>query len=403
MSRTTRPVRAAVSLVLALALMLACFVMPAQAATVTTKSGSDGYYNDLYRRYYYVNLTEKEKKAYRNIVAALPDMPMRIEIPEELTEDELSHVMYAVSYDNPEFFMLSHMANSGESGGKYYYIPIYLMTSSMYRQMKKTVDSKLAEIVKLANLQLDTYGKILVVHDYLADYADYTYNGQMKYCVYGCLGLKQCNCEGYSRTNQLVLNALGIENHLMIGDGFTYGTPEEYQEGPHMWNNVTCDGKDYNVDITWDDITTSITIGLLRLPQGFSSEPSHIYFMRSSAAMKADHKAEAEALDGEKIWANCTDDTRNYYRTYGFYITKWNKTAQAQVYQMLTNVMNGGGTTFEVMFATQEAYEAAYQTLVTDGGLSDKASEVNSGALMWGCVGNEGQRVISAFLKYNLF
>ena len=51
-------------------------------------------------------------------------------------------------------------------------------------------------------------------------------------------------CEGYTKAFQLLLNACGIENIYVVGEG---------KGQSHAWNLVKLDGAYYYVDVTWDD------------------------------------------------------------------------------------------------------------------------------------------------------
>ncbi|MBQ1544700.1 MAG: hypothetical protein IIZ60_02925 [Clostridia bacterium] len=345
------------SMVLALAMVFACLVLPASAAA----SNSDGSYDDLYRRYYYSHLDSKEKKAYRAIVKKLGDMPDRIQIPGSLTDTQLTDVFTAVSYDNPEFFMLSHSCSVASSGGKYYFMPQYIMSRATYQSGKRQIDSIVNNVVSNAKKKSNTYQKELYVHDWIVNRANYTYNGELKYCVYGCLINRQCNCEGYARTYQLILNKLGIRNHLMTGYGFNVtGQQEQNGEGPHMWNVVTLNGNEYNCDLTWDDSDSGITFLFFNLPSGVSAAPSHAYFLRSTSVMKRNHKSDG---NNEFVWNGAIDDSQNYFRHYKLFYSAYDSAAKKSMTNWFIKKAKKGSKSVEFMFSSQSVYNKAKRGL----------------------------------------
>jgi len=364
------------SLVMALSVLFSLSLVPAEAASkYASKTATyDGYYKDEgVRRWYYAHLSKKEKACYRAIVKEIGDMPAAIEVPYELDDDMAFEIWMAVSYDNPEYFFQGHGSSYGEIAGKYYYIPRYVMSKERYETGKAMVDKKLKQIVDEANTKSSDYEKILYVHDYIAAHANYTYDGLYKYDVYGCLVDGQCNCEGYSRTNQLILNALGIPNHPMCGMGFSVDeeTGEE-TAGGHMWNIVTCDGKEYNVDVTWDDGIDGYTQFGVYFPSGIKAETNHAYFMRSSKAMSGDHRAFKKSdgmfngINSTFIWKGARDDTRTYYDYKDIrYSTYDDKVLNDLATKMAKAIMNGDNS-YEIAFQTDKAYAKAVKKLFGD-------------------------------------
>jgi len=112
------------------------------------------------------------------------------------------------------------------------------------------------------------YEKALWLHDWLTANADYDFT----YTYYGADGVLLWGtgvCQSYSSAYQLLLNELGIDNHVIISP-----------EMDHSWNLVKIDGEWCHVDCTWDD------------PAGGSME-NHSYFGLSDALMRRGHTWDA--------------------------------------------------------------------------------------------------------------
>lgn len=97
------------------------------------------------------------------------------------------------------------------------------------------------------------YRKALACHDAIIEAVDYAYapDGQPEsaswaHSILGVLEGKGAVCEGYTKTFQLLLNYLGVENLITSGSA----------EGErHAWNLVRLDdGSWYWCDVTWDDL-----------------------------------------------------------------------------------------------------------------------------------------------------
>ncbi|MHC1786575.1 MAG: transglutaminase domain-containing protein [Christensenellales bacterium] len=110
-----------------------------------------------------------------------------------------------------------------------------------------------------------SYARAKWLHDYLRKNAkyDYTYT---HYYPHGVLLLGTGVCNSYATAYQLLLNAVGISNKVIVGEG------NNGSWGAHGWNLVSIGGYWYHVDVTWDD--------------GWGYK----YFLKSDKSMSADHR-----------------------------------------------------------------------------------------------------------------
>ncbi len=120
------------------------------------------------------------------------------------------------------------------------------------------------------------------MHNWLIYNADY----DETYTEYGADGvlLKGTGvCQSYTLAYGLLLDAMDIENQMVISEAMN-----------HSWNLVKLEGEWYHVDCTWDD------------PMGGGSE-YHGYFGLSDALMSRDHSWITSDYPA------CTSDDCNYY------------------------------------------------------------------------------------------
>ncbi len=115
------------------------------------------------------------------------------------------------------------------------------------------------------------YQKVKAIHDYLVLNTKYdtAINGDVTYTAYGTIINKTSVCDGYAKSFEMFMDALGIPCWRVTGKG---------NGGNHAWNKVMVGGKYYNVDVTWDD----------PVPDR-AGYVSYKYFLISDTSLRADH------------------------------------------------------------------------------------------------------------------
>ncbi len=110
----------------------------------------------------------------------------------------------------------------------------------------KAAIAVIKDLVEQSKAYKTDFEKEKFFHDYLVSTIEYNAcdsfgDGQTPY---GALILKQCVCNGYASSFELLMNLAGITCTYVIGLG---------NGGSHAWNQVLMGGAWYNVDVTWDD------------------------------------------------------------------------------------------------------------------------------------------------------
>ena len=123
----------------------------------------------------------------------------------------------------------------------------------MYADCMEQVDKLVYGV--MGNDKLTDVQKALILHDRLAAHCEYDienyYNGSIpaeSYTMYGALVNRFAVCQGYAEAYYYLLEKVGIENRLCPSYDLN-----------HVWNIVTVNGKEYHVDVTWDDPTPDIS------------------------------------------------------------------------------------------------------------------------------------------------
>ena len=188
----------------------------------------------------------------------IPGYPGRITFP-ALSEEDVVNVYYTFRQDHPEYYWLSTTIHFGLFNNRAYLMPIIdedYAKFSKRSELDSVMDENFNKILKKAEDKMpDMYMAIMQVHDDICDATDYGYdpegnplNTPEAHNIQGVLdgdGKADAVCESYAKTTQLLLNALGIPNVLVVGMA---------NGGGHAWNtSMLNDGKYYYFDVTWDD------------------------------------------------------------------------------------------------------------------------------------------------------
>lgn len=134
------------------------------------------------------------------------------------------------------------------------------------------------------------YDMALWLHDWTLDQLEYDHG--LNWCsAESGLTRHQGTCESYQRIYAKLLNAAGIANGRITGNG-------------HTWNAVKIDGKWCQVDLTWDD-TDDNWYGDL--------DQRHLYFGLTDELMAIAHSDHTANYQAEGYAYRSTDLSNNYF------------------------------------------------------------------------------------------
>ncbi len=103
-------------------------------------------------------------------------------------------------------------------------------------------------VIKIGADGLSDYEVVCAVNEYLCGtvyYPDTEPYEPITHTAYGALKNGVAVCEGYACAAKLILNSLGVECDIEVG--------ECLDGGGHAWNLVRLDGAWYQLDVTWND------------------------------------------------------------------------------------------------------------------------------------------------------
>lgn len=134
------------------------------------------------------------------------------------------------------------------------------------------------------------YDMALWLHDWTLDQLEYDHN--LNWCsAESGLTRHQGTCESYQRIYSKLLDAAGIDNGRITGNG-------------HTWNAVKIDGKWCQMDLTWDD-TSDNWYGDL--------DQRHLYFGLTDELMAIAHSDRTANYQKNDYAYRSTDLSNNYF------------------------------------------------------------------------------------------
>ena len=205
-------------------------------------------------------------------------------------EDNIDLYYYILDLYPEYFYVANYISYETNSLGRVLYINInYSYSKSFCELQKNKLDEKVDSILsKMRGIDKDE-DKVVFIHDYIATHNEYDENGvtgdvdlvdDYSFTAYGCLVDGVSVCQGMSDAFVLLCKKVGIKAYIISSN-----------EMVHAWNCVEINGKNYHLDITWNDSASDIGLGFNGTDfldvKGFAS---HKYFMKSDSQMLAlDH------------------------------------------------------------------------------------------------------------------
>lgn len=173
---------------------------------------------------------------------------------------------------------------------------VYYLRSNVFASANDDAYPAVSAIVKSAvdKCSADTdgsdYARALWLHDWTLDQLEYDHS--LNWCsAESGLTRHQGTCESYQRIYSKLLDAAGIANGRITGNG-------------HTWNAVKIDGKWCQMDLTWDD-TSDNWYGDL--------DQRHLYFGLTDELMTIAHSDHTANYQMDDYAYRSTDLSNNYF------------------------------------------------------------------------------------------
>ncbi len=271
------------SILLAVALLASMFamVLPANAAPsgihIRSRTNYTCYSDEQLMDLLKVDLDTLHKMRLDAAHAAMTNTDWNVSAYKVARNSTAASALFELLYSNPELFFVSGVSYSySASTGNITRVSVrYTDSYEVAMQKHQAFISAAQEIICLfqRDESLTDLELALLIHDYLA--ANYEYDtafatGADMYTGYGLLVNGMAVCQAYAETFAYLMMQFGVNTALCESDSLN-----------HAWNIIELDGKEYHLDVTFDDPTYDRD-GRVR----------HTNFLVSTTVLKAnDHNA----------------------------------------------------------------------------------------------------------------
>lgn len=214
----------------------------------------DYVHDDYVHGYYYETLNEHAKIWYEDIYEILIYHQVQVELNPnyilELGTDSIDYIFNCVLMDHPEIFYATGYEYVEYTQGDILVSIEFSGTYDMNYDEMVAAGKVIEEYVDMCLSGIDSdasdYDKVKYVYEYLINHTDYNLSVPYDQSIYSVCFYGESVCQGYAKMAQYLLNRLGVETTLVMG---------EANGGSHIWNLVLVDGYFYYVDVTWGDAT----------------------------------------------------------------------------------------------------------------------------------------------------
>lgn len=286
-------------------------------------TSSNNYDNVNINKYFYNQLNDTSKTIYKAFASKKENMKSgtyKVDFGSAFSnilkgadgQDKLAQyyqsAIEAYTYDNPDVFYLSpnklylNIETTQKVTGNSYNVYIDNGTQPNYLidefSNENEVNSALQQINDVRDSLVsrktgNDYKDIKMVHDYIVENTEYdtTISKPNIYNMYGALINKSAVCEGYARAFKYIMDGMGIDCVLVIGQG----TNSTGQTENHAWNYVKLNNTWYAIDCTWDD---PVVVGGGKATQS----SKYRYFLVGSETMSKDHTPNGQFTENGKVF-----------------------------------------------------------------------------------------------------
>lgn len=274
----------------------------------------------------YQELSRKEQAVYEALYRGIINGKEHITLPYEVPEETYSRLFRIIEKEEFGFFHLDSKYYTADKVRDAHVI--YRVDGEKRESMKKELEDGITSGLSGIAYNTDEYEKVMRIHDYIVRNCKYVESDSTGFCstAYGCLVMKEANCEGYAKAFGLLCSRTGIKCVLVTG--------ESYEGENHAWNQVCVNGEWYNMDVTWDD--TDVPGDMRR-----------VYFLTNDQEFNITHKSDGELFAPFP----CGDNDNNYYKINGQYAE-----TLEQAREILFRELYNGSSTVEIKFASEQLY-----------------------------------------------
>lgn len=300
--------------------------------------------------YCYRHISEEERDVYVEILRSLTNM--REARLSSTDPEQIDKVFQCVLNDYPELFYVEGYAFTKYTRGdiitKIHFKGSFTSDRQEIEERQQRIDAYAEQCLSGVPEQADDYLKIKYVYEYIIKNTEYNVNAPDNQNICSVFLNNESVCQGYAKATQYLLQKLGIEAALVIGQ-------VEGGEG-HAWNLVKSDGSYYYVDTTWGDASYRTDAGGEQL----ENLPVINY---DYLCVTTDQLSKTHRIDNVVPMPRCVSLEDNFYVREGAYFTDINEEQLAQVFEKSYSY---GEDYVTLQCADEAVYRDMVNYLITD-------------------------------------
>lgn len=298
--------------------------------------------------FYYQQLNEKEKTAYRELLQGVRNMEETITL-DVGKEDDAGKIYEALLYDRPELFWCNGDSHMTVYSDYTEFSPTYSCSAEQKEERQERILQAEVECREQIPETDSEYEKIKAVFEYIVNTVEYDENASDNQNIYSALVNHRSVCAGYSRSAQYLLKRLGIECIYVTGDVISANG----EKGAHAWNIVKCDDSYYQMDVTFGD-------PLFLENENREDLPEHMinyeYLCCTDEQIQRDHIPD-EGVE----YPVCDSDDLNYYKRNGMYYDTFDS---EEILKKMKEGIAQKQEMFVCSFQDEDVYNQAVQEMI---------------------------------------
>lgn len=205
------------------------------------KDNSDEVY------YFYNQINDKEKEVYDEILEGILEYDKVIKVSSNSIE-EIDKIKNMILADHPELFWFTGSCSTISYIDRIDLKMEYCFKENELEQRANEIEKKAQEFDNTLSESDTEYDIIRKAYLFVIDTVDYDLNASYNQTVYSSLVNNSSVCAGYSKAMQLLAQRNGVQALYVWGPADGINGWED-----HAWNIIRCDGKYYQVDVTFAD------------------------------------------------------------------------------------------------------------------------------------------------------
>lgn len=249
--------------------------------------------------YYYNRMTRDAQTIYHAMLAGFRSLAAEIRVP-CLPKAELGEIFFQLRLDHPEIFYVTGCGCRWSRDAEHMeLLPEYMFDRPHIREHQKALQARLEKLVRPALARGDEE-KERYIHDFLCE--NVRYDKLKKSYSHEIIGPLQNGvgvCEGIAKTVKLMCDRLGLPCLIAVSEA----DPQLPGGYLHAWNIVALNGRQYHLDVTFDN---TLSRGGIR----------YDYFNLDDSRIFRDHRPLRSPMPA------CTDADGFYYKKARLSLTK---------------------------------------------------------------------------------